>query len=417
VPTSPDLACSADAVLSALPDPVLVIDTAARLLWANRAAEAAFGWALDDLAGEDVAHLVHPDDLPTALASLASVQRKAAGTAVDVRLRDRSCRYRHFEVRGAALPGHGEAVTLVLRETTDRHRWELAGGELPLMRAIADHAPGITMLLDVDWRLRRSTRGLTRMLGRSLEDTLGAPFLSLVLPADAGKAAEHLSGVLPGEPARVFDARFTTVDGGAVPLGLTVVNLVDDAAVDGLVVTAVDITSLVEARSRLQHQATHDSLTSLPNRALLHDRLEHALAVAHRRRSTVGVLFCDVDAFKVVNDTHGHHAGDTVLVEVARRLTDAARRSDTVARLGGDEFVIVVEDVDRRELDALAGRVRAAMSTPFGVSTSTALYLGVSIGAAVSVPGDSIVDLLDRADREMYVAKSGRPPAGIAPAD
>ena len=120
----------------------------------------------------------------------------------------------------------------------------------------------------------------------------------------------------------------------------------------------------MRSEQRIRHQALHDPLTRLANRALCRDRLEHALAHAERAGSSAAVLYVDVDDFKRINDLYGHAAGDAVLVALARRLAGAVRPADTVARLGGDEFVVVCEDVDERVALGLGWRVAAAVQEP-----------------------------------------------------
>jgi len=393
-------------LLDALPDPVVVIDSATRLCWGNRAAEVWSGWALEELIGQPVGGLVHPDDVVTALVSLESVKDKRVGTAIEVRFRDRADEYHRFEVRGAGVPGRPDEVVLALRDMTDRRRWEVAAGDDALLQAIVDHAPGITMLLDAEGRLRGASRALSSLLGRSLEQSLGRHVAELATPEDAAHVRTELALTAAASGSRAFEASFPHLDGRrTVPLGLTGVNLLDDRAVRGLVVTAVDITALVEVRTRLEHLASHDALTALPNRALLLDRLEHALAVAQRRGSTVGVLFCDLDDFKIVNDSYGHRAGDWVLLEVSRRLSAVVRSSDTVARLAGDEFVVVVEDVEEGGLDELATRAERRVAAPIPLPDGGTVSLAMSTGAAASSPSCSVDELLERADSAMYAAK------------
>jgi diguanylate cyclase (GGDEF)-like protein len=150
------------------------------------------------------------------------------------------------------------------------------------------------------------------------------------------------------------------------------------------------------------HQAVHDSLTGLPNRALLIDRLEHALARAARSRSRVAVLFVDLDAFKNVNDTLGHTAGDELLCQAAERLLDCVRAADTVARFGGDEFVVLLEQVDEATVTLAADRILAAMNEPFEVR-GRELFVGASVGIALG--SDEADDLLRDADLALYRAK------------
>lgn len=157
---------------------------------------------------------------------------------------------------------------------------------------------------------------------------------------------------------------------------------------------------------RLQHQAFHDPLTGLPNRALLDDRLEQAIAQAQRTSRRVAVLFLDLDRFKSINDLHGHDSGDRVLKEVARRFSAALRSADTLARLGGDEFVAIIPQVDTPlAIAAVVDKLQAALLPPFSID-GCRVHLGVSVGCAV-FPDDGLSPeaLLESADAAMYQHK------------
>ena len=171
------------------------------------------------------------------------------------------------------------------------------------------------------------------------------------------------------------------------------------------------------ASEQHRQQALHDALTGLPNRLLLQDRFEHAGQRAVRTHETVAVLFVDLDDFKRVNDTHGHHVGDELLVAVARRLAALVRPDDTLARVSGDEFVFLCENLaDRADAEVLGRRIGASFEEPFDLS-GLELPLTASVGIAVSAPGEPISDgLLVEADAAMYRAKqngsSGRRASG-----
>ncbi len=156
----------------------------------------------------------------------------------------------------------------------------------------------------------------------------------------------------------------------------------------------------------LRHQAFHDSLTGLPNRALLHDRVGHALAGTRRSGGAAAVFFCDLDGFKAVNDSLGHQSGDSLLVLAANRLRGIVRAADTVARLGGDEFAVVIDDVENVDVaTALAARIVAVLREPVVVNGQHT-KLSVSVGVAFGDHTVSVEQILSEADTAMYEAKA-----------
>ncbi|HEY0969748.1 MAG TPA: EAL domain-containing protein [Gemmatimonadales bacterium] len=182
--------------------------------------------------------------------------------------------------------------------------------------------------------------------------------------------------------------------------------------VAALASTAVRNIRLVEAirrsEERLAHQAFHDPLTELANRALFLDRVRHALARRRRRDAGVAVLFVDLDDFKKVNDSLGHSAGDRLLVAAAERLCACVRSADTVARLGGDEFAVLVEDAGGpTDAAFVAERLVDALRAPFAVG-GTELFVSASVGVAIAAPGEGADELLRNADVAMYYAKARR---------
>ncbi|OAN53681.1 PAS domain S-box protein [Paramagnetospirillum marisnigri] len=180
----------------------------------------------------------------------------------------------------------------------------------------------------------------------------------------------------------------------------------DEGEITHFLAVKENITQRKETELRLVHQATHDTLTGLPNRLLLEDRVLHAIELARRERRQIGLMFLDLDRFKIINDSLGHVAGDQLLKVVADRLRQTLRRSDTVARLGGDEFVVVLTHFQSTsELAEVAEKIAAALEEPVELSGHV-VHVGASIGIALyPEDGDDFTSLMKDADAAMYRAK------------
>jgi diguanylate cyclase (GGDEF)-like protein/PAS domain S-box-containing protein len=247
----------------------------------------------------------------------------------------------------------------------------------------------------------------TRMFGYLPEEASGGSLTELIVPETRLNEQAILEKTV-NEQGRVLveTVRANSV-GDLVDVSLHCAPLLVDRARAGYVYTFRDISDRLQTEGKLQHDAMHDVLTGLPNRALFMDRLNQAFTRRVRRPDqSCGVLFLDLDKFKEINDVLGHAAGDVVLVSTAQRLLSALRPQDSPARLGGDEFAVLVEGVIiASDLETVAKRVLAAMSAPFDV-LGHQVHAGASIGAALAGQEHTSSDMLIRdADFAMYRAK------------
>lgn len=302
------------------------------------------------------------------------------------------------ELRGVTVAFNAMADQL------QRSRDDIARSEARF-RGLVQNASDLIVVIDRAGTLRYLTPSVERMLGYRPEDALGQPLEALLHPDDR----KHLTALLlaPGrfaDSGRPIEVRVRHADGSWKRVEALASDLLDDPEVAGIVLTSRDVTERVALQEALAHQAFHDALTGLANRALFTDRLAHALS---RRQGTVAVVFLDLDDFKVVNDSLGHAAGDQLLVEVASRLQQALRPSDTPARWGGDEFAVLLEDVDdEHSARQVAQRLRRALRQPLDLD-GTVVYPQASVGVAVSTGEPTTAgELLRRADTAMYAAKS-----------
>ena len=295
-----------------------------------------------------------------------------------------------------------------------------------LFQLISENAADMIALVGSDGRRLYNSPAYQKVLGYSPEDLKSSSSFDQIHPDDRPrvlKAAEQARLTGHGEPMeyriRHKDGSWRTLESTASPIRNA------KGQTDRLVIVNRDITDRKRAEELLAHNAFHDGLTNLPNRALFLDRLQHALTLSKRHANyKFAVLLIDIDEFKIVNDSLGHPAGDELLIKIGQRLKEAVRRADTVsrprgngpvdkpvnddtlARLGGDEFTILLDDIrDPIEAVRVAERVQAELATPFVVNQQE-IVISASIGIAASTsPHTQAEDLLRDADIAMYRAK------------
>jgi diguanylate cyclase (GGDEF)-like protein/PAS domain S-box-containing protein len=270
-------------------------------------------------------------------------------------------------------------------------------------RSLIEHSSELIAVVDRSHRLRFLTGEFERRLGYAPEDLLGRDFLAMVHPDDR-PAAGPLGAVDDEEPQRW---RLAHSDGSWIETEMQWKDLLDDPAVRGYVITIRDVAQRRALEEQIRHQAFHDSLTALANRALFEDRLNHALERLRRDESQgATVIFIDLDDFKTVNDSLGHAAGDDLLRAFAACLAECTRRADTVARFGGDEFAVLVEGAYASGAAAvIADRIHATLEQPIRLEQDD-VYAHASIGMASGDATSTADELIRNADLAMYAAKA-----------
>jgi diguanylate cyclase (GGDEF)-like protein/PAS domain S-box-containing protein len=277
-------------------------------------------------------------------------------------------------------------------------------------RTMADSAPVFIWMTDKDNAANWFNQTTLAFTGHSLEQELQGAWVKAIHPDDLGclekfaRLAEHHEPFQMEFRLKRFDGEYRWILDSGVP------RYDADGNFMGYIGSGIDITDRKLANELVQHMAHYDSLTDLPNRAMFDDRMQRALATAKREKRNFAVIFLDLDNFKPINDDLGHQFGDLMLKQVAIRLLDCVRESDTVARIGGDEFVVLLPIVDD-EKDALlvATKIRHALNLPFQLA-GRKLTISTSAGVAIYPEhGSEAIELLRNADLAMYVAKrSGR---------
>jgi diguanylate cyclase (GGDEF)-like protein/PAS domain S-box-containing protein len=266
-------------------------------------------------------------------------------------------------------------------------------------RTLVQNTSDVILIVDETDRIRYASPAARQVFGG---DPTGFALPEVIHPDDHRRLAETLRTVRDGGHPSQEDFRATD----DILLEMDCRDLRAEETVAGLVVTLRDVTERRRLERELTHQAFHDALTGLANRVLFADRLQHALARAARDGSVVGVLFIDLDDFKIVNDTLGHAVGDELLIAVAQRIRGALRADDTPARLGGDEFAALIENVWGPDgVEDTAQRILTALAAPIPVEGGQTLTAVASIGITTTPEADTADDLLRQADLALYVAK------------
>ncbi|MHA7277200.1 sensor domain-containing protein [Arthrobacter sp. Hz1] len=366
------------------------------------------------LTGGPFLELVHPDDSRSARDLLAAPPglRLGRSSITELRLRHRNGDWHWFEVSIADLDATGaDPVSSLVLACSDITGLKLTELELEKsnqrFRSAFDDAPIGMAVTSPTGEFIQVNRALTELLGRDEQTLLTMSVQELTHPDDREPAERQRRSLLRGVSGRRrHETRFLHADGAVVGILHSSSMVPDDDGGPGMLIDHIeDITDRKAFEAMLQHQVLHDTLTGLPNRALLVDRLGQTLSAARGNETAVAVLFCDLDRFKAINDTYGHQAGDSVLTEVARRLQSAVRPADTVARLSGDEFVVLCLDTSNEQATAAAARILSAFKPPILVG-GVEVFVSASIGIALSgAEHTTTSQMLRDADDAMYAAK------------
>jgi diguanylate cyclase (GGDEF)-like protein/PAS domain S-box-containing protein len=274
-------------------------------------------------------------------------------------------------------------------------------------RSLVRNSADVNMILGTDGLIVYESPAVERVLGYRPKERVGTTGDELIHPDDRARIGQLFDDLLTSPNAQMTaEFRVLHADGTYRLIEAIGKNLVQEPSVAGVVVNYRDISERRMLEDELRHQAFHDSLTGLANRALFADRLEHALSRTRRSRHRLAVLFLDLDDFKTINDSLGHGEGDQILVAVAERLRDTVRVGDTIARMGGDEFAVLVEDGASGSAVELAQRLLGSLQGPFQRGGKE-LFVHASVGVATSSsPRETPEELLRNADASMYMAKS-----------
>ncbi|TFC88005.1 phosphodiesterase [Cryobacterium sinapicolor] len=390
---------------------IVQLDAEGGLISANDQWLALSGLTKAESRRDGWAKAVHPDDAERVVREWQA--SAAAGVAYETTLRFRTPTGQVNWVQVSTAPmrdnqgiiGHLASVTDV---TAQRAAENAAAAAAARFEAAFASSPLGTAIVTVDGQIVAANKRLLGLAGRT--DTLVAEQIETIfMPAENGDDdLPEGAGQGAASTRQRLDRRMRHGGNQDTWVKVSIAEIAEIFEGDqagGLLYQVEDITARRLAEARVEHLAFHDPLTNLPNRLLLLDRLKQALLQASRRSRGVAVLFIDLDRFKFVNDSLGHHAGDAVLTEVAIRLRQSIRASDTVSRIGGDEFVVICPDVGGSEdVHRIADSIQASIARPIMIGDQIA-SVDASIGIAFGLGHDDAEVLLRNADQAMYLAK------------
>ncbi len=303
------------------------------------------------------------------------------------------------------------SAVLVIHDVTQRRQTEelLANTEAKF-RSLIQNSSDMICILEPDGLIQYSSPSHERLLGYPPSYLMGKNAFDCIHPEDVNSALDVFTQAMQDTSHTLcVEYRFRHQDGSWCYLESTVTNLINDPSVRGMAINTRDITERKRAEAQLLHNAFHDPLTGLPNRALFMDRLGRAVEHAKRHENyQFAVLFIDLDRFKVINDSLGHTLGDRLLIDIASRFNLCLRPGDTVARFGGDEFTILLEGIkDVSDALQVADGIQSQLQLSFDLGKGQEIFTTASIGIALgSAECARAEDILRHADIAMYRAKA-----------
>lgn len=375
-----------------------------RIVDANEAAVSFYGYARAQLLDLRLSQLngMRTEDFDRFFAQARAGQDQHA--VLKQRMADGQTR-RVEAYTGSIAEDERALLFCVIHDISERHATEQ---KLKLAASMFAHTHEGIFYCDADGRILDVNDAYTRLTGYKREEVLGHDYHVLEASRHRAEATATIWNALRADGNWRGEFWIRSKSGGIFVVLLDLSAITDDQGqASAYVGVFSDITLLKEQERHLQRMAHFDALTGLPNRVLMTDRLNQALAGAQRQEELIAVAFLDLDGFKPVNDRYGHHTGDEVLIEVARRLDHEVRASDTVCRLGGDEFVLMLRNlVHSEEARAILERVVVTLEQPYEVEAAHIHGITASIGYA-RFPDDALdaERLLSLADEAMYEAK------------
>jgi diguanylate cyclase (GGDEF)-like protein/PAS domain S-box-containing protein len=353
--------------------------------------------ALTTLSGESRASLRMPESIHDVRVFGLALRGGTGGALVVAGMIETGPGGLHTLATQASLALESEALTEEVHRRASEAR----------ISSLIQNSSDLITVLDAQAKIIYQSPSIERMLGYVPDEVVGQPFQMLLHREEKGRLLRRITSASDRDQADAVDCSLRHKDGSVRQFEMVHTNMLRDGAVGGIVLNGRDISERKVFEQQLAHQAFHDSVTHLANRALFNERVRHAVARAYRESISIAVIFLDLDDFKVINDSLGHAAGDRVLLEVAKRLESSIRIGDTAARFGGDEFAVLLEDIESPQHAAeIAERILQLLGEPLHLEhkdVDVRASLGISVAEA-DEPADA-EELIRNADAAMYIAK------------
>jgi len=389
--------------------PTWITDNTGHCTFLNKAWTKVTGQPTGEGEGYGWLAMLHPEDRKHVEDTFIASTELESFYCIQYRLRMATDGYRwHMDIAIPRFDDSGEFMGYV-GNVIDVHERKLAEKKIELSNnrfsAAIEAISGVMWYTDAEGNVTEEQPSWAQFTGQTFDEYKGRGWSNAIHPDDREHCRQMWAAALEYKKPLQMEDRVQRGDGEWRMMNVRAIPVFDEEGnIREWVGVSTDITERKEHELRVEHMATHDALTGLPNRMLFEDRLNHL--IQHRTSKMHAVFFMDLDEFKSINDTQGHHVGDQLLQEIARRLVGVVRDGDTVARFGGDEFLVLIENLDSPDGAVIpAEHILAAISEPIRIDKQT-ITVHASIGISLyPLDGDEASRLMRRADVAMYEAK------------
>lgn len=388
---------------------IIFIHQDEKIVYANSATIKALGLTQEsDLINKSIFKFAHPSSKETAISRTEAVYKNNRGEQfIEYKVNRLDGKVSFLELLGTKISYYGNpAIMVVGRDITEKKKTldQLEEREERYRSLFTNHSDAI-LTLDLEGNFISANSQTAVVSGYYPEELINKSFIPLIVPEDLESVMISFDKALKGETQN-YECRIIHKAGHHVHIDITSIPIKLKDNIVGAYGLVKDVTEQKKMQNKIKHMAYHDTLTGLPNRYLFNEYLKSGITRCEHNNHKLAVMFIDLDRFKQINDTLGHNIGDLLLQQAAKRLKQSVRQVDIVARQGGDEFIILLEDIQREDVQRIAQNILNLFVESFvldGYEAYTSPSIGISLYPA---DGKNEVDLIKNADSAMYQAKN-----------